>query len=266
MWQLGNFHITSCAVNQGGQWYGLWEGWGTVTEEWSLIGLLHLLLAFYPKKVTKRVGKVTRFSRKFAKLPSQDVWACLRIELLKDSATVFIISNSCRWLGNCKWQQNGQFINLALSSAAQCFTGNTQRPESGTGSWLGIYKDRREGEPTAETSSRQTTKQATWSLQWQGNAGRDGTDGTHTATITIIPNGASLVRPRNHSSDTRMGIEKLGTQQNVNAVLVQRGGGKQDPRWIINHWAGPDGGIEGWRDERPATAEHSQMKSGAVPA
>lgn len=28
---------------------------------------------------------------------------------------------------------------------------------------------------------------------------------------------------------------------------MQRSGGRQDPRWIINHWAGPDGGIEGWK-------------------
>lgn len=55
-----------------------------------------------------------------------------------------------------------------------------------------------EGEPTAETSSRQTARQATWSLQWQRNAGRARTEWTHTA----IPNGASLARPRNHSSDT----------------------------------------------------------------
>lgn len=30
--------------------------------------------------------------------------------------------------------------------------------------------------------------------------------------------------------------------------------------------AGPDRGMEGWRDERPATAEHSQLRGGAVPA
>lgn len=75
----------------------------------------------------------------------------------------------------------------------------TQGPESGTGSWLGVYEDRREGEPTAKTSSRQTARQVTWSLQWQRNAGRGRTDGTHTATITTFPNGASLVRPRNQT-------------------------------------------------------------------
>lgn len=145
-----------------------------------------------------------------------------------------------------------------------------QGPRGEKGSWLGMYIDRGEGNPTAETSRRQTAKQATWSLQCQRNAGWARTEQTHAASIAAIPNGASLARQRSHSSDThnmRTWVQcSCGTKQNVNAVLVQRGGGKQDPWWIINHWAGPDGGMEGWRDERPATAEHSQLRAGAVPA
>lgn len=117
---------------------------------------------------------------------------------------------------------------------------------------LAHKKAEEEKQPTNSKDQQQTARRATWSLPRQECRHHQArTERTQAAA----PNGAwlpcteeSFLR-HTHTHNTCTWVQQC-SRGGPNRMLMLswcRGEGRQDPRWIINHWAGPDGGMEGWK-------------------